>query len=65
MKNNSNKIGHKIENSIKYRKIRENLTEKEIDKMIDDTFPASDPPSTYWFIFLLTVNFSDSEFFYV
>ncbi len=47
MKNNSNKIGHKIENSIKYRKIRENLTEKEIDKMIDDTFPASDPPSTY------------------
>jgi len=29
------------------RKIRENLSEKKIDKMIADSFPASDPPSTY------------------
>lgn len=29
------------------KKIREHLTEKQIDKMIEDSFPASDPPSTY------------------
>ena len=29
------------------RKIREKLTEKQTDKMIKDSFPASDPPSTY------------------
>jgi hypothetical protein len=29
------------------RKIRENLSEEKIDKMIKDSFPASDPPSTY------------------
>ncbi len=29
------------------RKIREKLTEKQTDKMIEDSFPASDPPSTY------------------
>ncbi len=29
------------------KRVREELTEKEIDKMVDDTFPASDPPSTY------------------
>ncbi len=29
------------------REIRENLTERQIDKMIEDSFPASDPPSTY------------------
>lgn len=26
---------------------RENLSEKQIDKMVMDSFPASDPPSTY------------------
>lgn len=31
----------------KDRKIRENLNEKQIDKMIKDGFPASDSPSTY------------------
>jgi len=31
----------------KSREMRERLTEKQIDKMIDDTFPASDSPSTY------------------
>lgn len=29
------------------KQIRENLTEKQIDKMVKDSFPASDPPSTY------------------
>ncbi len=29
------------------KKIREDLTEKKIDKMVKDSFPASDPPSTY------------------
>lgn len=37
----------KIEIAKKSRKIRESLSEKEIDKMIKDSFPASDPPSTY------------------
>jgi hypothetical protein len=29
------------------KELRENLDEKQIDKMIKDSFPASDPPSTY------------------
>lgn len=29
------------------RKVRRRLNEKQIDKMIMDSFPASDPPSTY------------------
>jgi hypothetical protein len=29
------------------KKLREELTEKQIDKMVMDSFPASDPPSTY------------------
>lgn len=29
------------------KKIRDELKEREIDKMIRDSFPASDPPSTY------------------
>ncbi len=28
-------------------KIHKNLSEKQVDKMIKDSFPASDPPSTY------------------
>ena len=31
----------------KEKELRENLTEKEIDNMVEDSFPASDPPSTY------------------
>ncbi len=31
----------------KDRQIRENMSEKKIDKMVKDSFPASDPPSTY------------------
>ena len=29
------------------KKLRQRLTEKQIDKMIADSFPASDSPSTY------------------
>lgn len=29
------------------RKMRENMSEKKVDRMIEDSFPASDPPSTY------------------
>lgn len=29
------------------KELREHLTERQIDKMIADSFPASDPPSTY------------------
>jgi len=29
------------------KKLREHLSECQIDKMIEDSFPASDPPSTY------------------
>ena len=29
------------------RKMRDNLDEAQIDSMIDDSFPASDPPSSY------------------
>ena len=29
------------------KEIRENLTEKQIDKILQDTFPASDPPAWY------------------
>ena len=31
----------------KDKNIREKLKEKQVDKMIDSSFPASDPPSTY------------------
>jgi hypothetical protein len=27
--------------------IREHLTERQIDKILEDTFPASDPPAWY------------------
>lgn len=27
--------------------MRENMSQRKLDKMIDDSFPASDPPSTY------------------
>lgn len=30
-----------------HKELRENLSEKQIDNMVDDSFPASDPPSTY------------------
>lgn len=29
------------------RKLRMHLSERQIDKMVEDSFPASDPPSTY------------------
>ncbi len=29
------------------KKLRDNLDEDQIDSMIDDSFPASDPPSSY------------------
>jgi hypothetical protein len=29
------------------KEMRENLTEKEIDKTLEDSFPASDPPAWY------------------
>lgn len=29
------------------REMREHLSERQIDKMVEDSFPASDPPSTY------------------
>ncbi|MCR6659484.1 MAG: hypothetical protein NVV72_09085 [Asticcacaulis sp.] len=29
------------------KKLRDNLDEGQIDSMIDDSFPASDPPSSY------------------
>lgn len=29
------------------RELREHLSEKQVDKMVADSFPASDPPSTY------------------
>lgn len=29
------------------KELRETLSEKQIDRMIEDSFPASDPPSTY------------------
>ena len=29
------------------KQVRENLSEHQIDTMISDSFPASDPPSTY------------------
>ena len=31
----------------KDKKLRDHLSEKQIDKMIMDSFPASDPPCTY------------------
>lgn len=29
------------------KEMRSHLTEKQIDKMVADSFPTSDPPSTY------------------
>lgn len=29
------------------KKIRDGLDDDQVDSMIDDSFPASDPPSTY------------------
>ena len=29
------------------KKLREALNERQLDKMLKDSFPASDPPSTY------------------
>lgn len=29
------------------KKMRDHLSEKQIDHMVEDSFPASDPPSTY------------------
>ncbi len=29
------------------RRIRNNLDDDQVDSMIDESFPASDPPSTY------------------
>ncbi len=29
------------------KKVRKNITEDQIDKMIKDSFPASDPPASY------------------
>lgn len=29
------------------KELREHLTQKQVDKMVADSFPASDPPSTY------------------
>jgi hypothetical protein len=29
------------------KELRENLSEKQLDKMVKDSFPASDPPSIY------------------
>lgn len=29
------------------KEMREQLSERQIDKMVADSFPASDPPSTY------------------
>ncbi len=31
----------------KDKELRDNLSEKQIDHAIEDSFPASDPPSTY------------------
>lgn len=31
----------------KDKKIREDLSEDQVDDMVDGSFPASDPPSTY------------------
>lgn len=41
-----NKDQHKahIENE---KAIRDNQSQKQIDKTVQDSFPASDPPSTY------------------
>lgn len=37
----------KKSNAAKDAEMRENLTEKQVDKMVKDSFPSSDPPSTY------------------
>ncbi len=48
---NTNHLRKKISSQEKTiqdeRKLIAHLTEKQIDKIIEDSFPASDPPSTY------------------
>jgi hypothetical protein len=39
--------GNQKSQAYKDRKLREHLSERQIDKMVEDSFPASDPPSTY------------------
>jgi len=29
------------------KEMRDQLSEKQVDKMVDDSFPASDPPGNY------------------
>lgn len=31
----------------KEKQLRANLSDKQVDRMVEQTFPASDPPSTY------------------
>jgi len=31
----------------KDKRLRNHMSERQIDKMVEDSFPASDPPSTY------------------
>jgi len=38
--------GHK-RHSAEDKKLRDNLKEHQVDNMVIDSFPASDPPSTY------------------
>lgn len=33
--------------SAKDKALRKHLSERQVDQMLKDTFPASDPPSTY------------------
>jgi len=40
-------FGRKKDNAKEAIKMHENMTEKQVDKMVKDSFPASDPPSTY------------------
>ena len=42
-----NDVKSKIHSANEARKMRKNLTEEKIDKILKDSFPASDPPSTY------------------
>ena len=35
------------ENISEEKALREDLSDKQIDDMVDSSFPASDPPSTY------------------
>lgn len=33
--------------AVKDAEMRKHMTEKQVDKMVKDSFPSSDPPSTY------------------